>query len=177
MLTIDKYDESYFEGREAEYAHNAGYSSYVDQKINVEEVARRIHEHGILSPNDLILDAGCAYGFAVEKFRELGYEAWGCEVSDYALSQSTSPYLFKMDIFDTPIEPFDVIFTSRVLPCIENIEELILHLNQTYKKQIHVIDTSGNAKFYNIQPIEWWRALPFENTILIDRGYMQKLWQ
>src|SRR5215218_4972349 len=34
-----------------------------------------------------VLDAGCAMGFLVEALRERGVEAWGIDVSEYAISQ------------------------------------------------------------------------------------------
>src|SRR3954453_22871443 len=34
-----------------------------------------------------VLDAGCAMGFLVEALRERGVEAWGLDVSEFAISQ------------------------------------------------------------------------------------------
>jgi len=42
------------------------------------------------------LDAGCAMGFLVEALRERGVEAYGVDISEYAISQvhpSVKPYL------------------------------------------------------------------------------------
>jgi len=37
--------------------------------------------------NHRILDFGCAKGYVVLALRQLGYKAWGCDISQYALSQ------------------------------------------------------------------------------------------
>ena len=34
-----------------------------------------------------VLDAGCAYGFLVELLRQQGVEAWGIDISSYAIGQ------------------------------------------------------------------------------------------
>ncbi len=44
-----------------------------------------------------VFDAGCGWGFLVEAFRERGVKAYGCDVSEYAISQ------IPTDIRDTAL--------------------------------------------------------------------------
>jgi len=55
------------------------------------------------------LDIGCAKGFLVKAFRDLGIEAWGVDVSEYALSSAPDdirPNLHKVDLNREPL-PFE----------------------------------------------------------------------
>jgi SAM-dependent methyltransferase len=48
-------------------------------------VARDIVDHFGLKPGDRVLDVGCAKGFLVKDLLELGIDAFGVDVSEYAL--------------------------------------------------------------------------------------------
>lgn len=53
-----------------------------------------------IKPNESVLDYGCAKGYLVKALRMLHRNAWGVDISDYALSKAeedTKPYLFKPD--------------------------------------------------------------------------------
>ena len=48
-----------------------------------------------------MLDVGCAKGFLVKVFRDQGIEAWGVDVSEYAISSAPDdvrPYLRQVDL-------------------------------------------------------------------------------
>jgi cyclopropane fatty-acyl-phospholipid synthase-like methyltransferase len=47
-----------------------------------------IIEYLQLNENDIILDYGCAKGYIVRAFRELGINAYGVDVSEYAISNA-----------------------------------------------------------------------------------------
>lgn len=49
-----------------------------------------------------VLDVGCAKGFLVRHLRELGVDAWGCDVSDYAIA--TAPEDVKPYVRVAPID-------------------------------------------------------------------------
>lgn len=183
MLSEDDFDESYFEGRAGKYKHNAGYSSYLQQRVHIRALTDKIISHNILDRNRRILDIGCAYGFMVEKLREEGYDAWGADHSLYALRkapESIRNYVFKMDAFDIPKMEYHTLITSRVLICFseEEMKRLILHFNEHYEKQIHVIEQQPNDQFYLAKDLNWWITLPWaEGTVLIDRNNINNpLW-
>lgn len=61
------------------YERNEHWLSFFDQIA--EAIVREFHP-------STVLDAGCAMGFLVEGLRKRGVEAWGVNISDYAISQA-----------------------------------------------------------------------------------------
>lgn len=80
-----------------------------------------------------ILDVGCAKGFLVKAFKDLGIEAWGVDVSEYALSAAPDdvcPYLCKVDLNKDVLpfrdEYFDFVISLTTIECLHN-HELAIH--------------------------------------------------
>ena len=72
-----------------------------------------------------VLDVGCALGFLVEQLRNKGVEAWGVDISTYAIENvhpSIEPYVAVSPI----LTPLPMAFPARfdVVTCIEVIEHL-----------------------------------------------------
>src|ERR1700682_4741490 len=68
-----------------------------------------------------VLDAGCAMGFLVEALRDRGGEAYGLDVSEYAISQvrqDVAPYCKVASLAEPIAGRFDLI------TCIEVLEHL-----------------------------------------------------
>ena len=65
-----------------------------------------------------VLDIGCAYGLLVESLRDRGCEAFGIDVSDYALSRARNDIVEYLSV-DTILRPlsrkFDLIVTIEVI--------------------------------------------------------------
>jgi 2-polyprenyl-3-methyl-5-hydroxy-6-metoxy-1,4-benzoquinol methylase len=112
----DLYDADY-------YAHSCGDIPYEHSEVwlnffgNVAD-----HIKADLHP-ETVLDAGCAMGFLVECLRERGVEAWGIDISEYAISQvipAIKPFCRVVDItlFMRPSKPYDLV------TCIEVLEHL-----------------------------------------------------
>src|ERR1051326_6523710 len=62
-----------------------------------------------------VLDVGCSCGFLVKTLRDRGCDAWGIEISDYALKNTCAPgYVIKGDVLDIPFKDnrFDVVFSQ-----------------------------------------------------------------
>ena len=63
-----------------------------------------------------VLDIGCAYGLLVESLRDRGCEAFGIDVSDYALSRARNDIVEYLSV-DTILRPmgrkFDLIVQLR----------------------------------------------------------------
>ena len=94
-----------------------GYRSpgYRDFDINVIKEAVIL----LMKPES-VLDIGCAYGYSVGRFNDLGIKARGIDISQYALSQAPDyckPYLVHAPAWDIPFKDkeFDVIFSSGIL--------------------------------------------------------------
>ena len=101
----------------------AYYQSYKDQPYERSEVWTRLFQNFAahivrdVRPQSA-LDAGCAMGFLVEALRDRGVEAYGFDISDYALSQARDdikPFLWKASAADPLDRDYDVIICTEVL--------------------------------------------------------------
>src|SRR3990167_1448487 len=62
-----------------------------------------------------ILDIGTGCGFMVKCLREEGYDAWGLEISDYAIENTCAKgYVLKGSVTDIPFKDnrFDLVFSQ-----------------------------------------------------------------
>ena len=113
-----------------------------------------------------VLDAGCAMGFLVEGLRARGVEAWGVDVSEYAIGQvheSVRPYCRVGSITEPFEQKYDLITCIEVfehMPPVEAenaAENLCRHTDDIlfsstpfdYKEVTHV----------NVHPPEHWAAM------------------
>jgi ubiquinone/menaquinone biosynthesis C-methylase UbiE len=95
-----EYGELYFDGPR-EY----GYGGYrYDGRWR--PVARDIVEHFNLKPGDKVLDVGCAKGFLVKDLLELGIDAYGLDVSKYALMHCEPEVVGRLQIGSAEDLPF-----------------------------------------------------------------------
>lgn len=65
-----------------------------------------------------VLDAGCAMGFLVETLRERGVEAYGVDISNYAIGnvhESVGPYCWVGSITEEFPQKYDLIVVIEVL--------------------------------------------------------------
>jgi ubiquinone/menaquinone biosynthesis C-methylase UbiE len=69
-------------------------------------VARDIVDHFGLKPGDRVLDVGCAKGFLVKDLLELGIDAYGIDVSKYALMHCEREVVGRLQIGSADDLPF-----------------------------------------------------------------------
>lgn len=110
-----------------------------------------------------VLDAGCALGFLVETLRERGVQAFGVDISEFAISNvhpSIEPFCWAGSLTDPLPRPYDLIVTIEVLEHIpaaageQVIANLCAHTDDVlfssspfdYKEATHC----------NVQPPEYW---------------------
>lgn len=124
-----------------------------------------------IEEKDFILDYGCAKGYLVKALRGMGYNAWGLDISEYAISQAdpeTKPYLYLGPNFTGT---FAWIICKDVL---EHIEEKELHETLVRLRynclNLFVVVPLGHGNAYTIpemekdvthrirQPLWWWGA-------------------
>jgi len=83
------FDEAYFEdpsgGHKGNYTRVGGYSTYA-QGNQWNKLADEIE--AINPTAKYILDVGCAYGYLVRELVNRGYEAYGVDISEFALEQA-----------------------------------------------------------------------------------------
>jgi Methyltransferase domain len=129
-----------------------------------------------LNPKTL-LDAGCAMGFLVEKLRERGVDAWGIDVSEYAISQVDEsvrehcsvgsladplPRRYDLIVCIEVLEHLDPVETDRAIASLCAATDLLL-LSSTP-------DDYGEASHLNVRPPEDWSALLAREGFLRDLG-------
>ena len=136
------YDEEYFE-----YGIKTGKSGYENYRWLPERLHREaralINLLGI-SPGDTVLDFGCAKGYMVKALRNYNIEAFGCDISRYALSVADKK-VKKYLTLDIPDEKFDFIISRNTLEHIderelENILNLFRNMTDTLFFSVPLID-------------------------------------
>lgn len=87
-----------------------------------------------------VLDIGCAEGYLVYAFYNLGIEAYGVDISQYAISHSPGQvreFLFKIDV-DCEALPFenktfDVVTAIDIVEHLQNYEKTICEIGRVLK--------------------------------------------
>lgn len=126
-----------------------------------------------------VLDAGCAMGYLVEALRERGVEAYGFDVSKYAISnavEGAKSYCFVHSITeslpDTVPQKFDLIITIEVMELLfpEDGEKAIANLCK-YSDTIIFTSTPSdieNMTHVNVQQAEYWCKEFAKNSFFKD---------
>lgn len=181
-----KYDRTYFEEGVAR-----GVSCYTNYTWLPEvsfPLAHRIIQRLNIRPGAKVLDWGCAKGYLVKALRMLDVDAWGCDVSQYALDASpsdTRPFLCR--VVD-PECPTILPLADRSLPqdfqwviAKDTLEHMTEPQLDVFLQKIacytglYAVIPLGNGKRYNIpqyeqdvthvlrQPLKWWLRKLGEN--------------
>jgi 2-polyprenyl-3-methyl-5-hydroxy-6-metoxy-1,4-benzoquinol methylase len=175
---MNQFTEDYYEhGKEK---HLSLYEHYRWLPELTIPMAERIVATCGIEKTDQILDFGCAKGYLVKALRQLGYLAWGTDISEYALSQAdkeTDPYLFgpkTMEVCSTPMGSgrfFQWVICKDVLEHIEehDLAKTLAGLRRT-TANIFIAVPLGNNGAYTIpdmeldvthrirRPLWWWTA-------------------
>ncbi len=136
--------------------------------------------------NDLhpktVLDAGCAMGYLVAALRDRGVEAYGIDISEYAISQvreDIRPYCAVGSL----TEPFPEILPDRydLVVTIEVLEHLYAEDGKTAIKKLCELsdqvlfsstpDDYTEKTHVNVQQREYWARLFAENGFFDDLSY------
>lgn len=100
IRTSREYGEMYFDGPR-EY----GYGGYrYDGRW--QPVARDVVDHFGLKPGDRVLDVGCAKGFLVKDLLALGIDAYGLDISRYALMHCEPEVIGRLHLGSADSLPF-----------------------------------------------------------------------
>ncbi|HQE92796.1 MAG TPA: methyltransferase domain-containing protein [Anaerolineae bacterium] len=159
------------------YAHDCG-RPYQRDEVWLSFFAQ-IAEYIDADPHpQTVLDAGCAMGFLVEKLRERGIEAYGIDISEYAIQQvheSVRSFCQVGSITAPFSRHYDLIVSLEVLEHLppiqarEAIANFCQHTDQVlfsstpldYREVTHV----------NVQPPEYWAELFARHGFIRDLDY------
>lgn len=142
-----------------------------------EEIVRRVRPR-------TALDAGCAMGMVVEQLRDRNVEAFGIDISEYALRQvreDIRPYCWRASLVDPLPRQYDLIICIEVLEHLPSADagHAIANLCK-YSNDILFSSTPidyRESTHINVQPPEYWvrlfayqgflRDLDFDATFIL----------
>lgn len=146
------YNEDYYErGIELNIS---GYSNYRwIPELTIPMAFRLIEVLGIRE-YETVLDYGCAKGYLVKALRLLHREAYGYDVSDYAINAAdadTKPFLMT----SLPNKKYDWVICKDVLEHIpyENLDDVLSNLASISKRGFFVVPLAEDGK-YNVPSYE-----------------------
>lgn len=115
-----------------------GLSNYTDYRWLEEKTVpacRKLMEYLGAHPGESVLDVGAARGFYVKALRRLGYRAYGCDVSEWAVS-NCDPEVREWMSLTPPERAFDWAHLKDVCEHIpeQELARLVTQLNATITK-------------------------------------------
>ena len=128
---MNKYNKDYFE--RGEELGISGYTNYRWMPDLTIPMCERFISYLGIKKGDNLLDYGCAKGYSVDAFNRLGYNCFGVDISEYAISKCNDSVKDKLKIYNGPkslqhdeFKKFDYIFAKDVFEHIEKDELKIL---------------------------------------------------
>lgn len=110
-----------------------------------------------------VFDAGCAHGFLVEALWDRGIEAWGRDISSYAVSQVRADmraFISQGSITDPIDDTFDLITCIEVLEHLPEAEAITAIGQMTAAAPRILFSSSpndfGEPTHINVKPVRWW---------------------
>lgn len=136
-----------------------------------------------------ILDIGTGCGYLVKILREKGCDAWGLEISDYAIQNSCdSEHVRKGDVRDIPFasDRFDLIFSQGLWGYFpkEDIQKAWDECKRVGKEQLHHIDYldyEQTHKYLFTENAEFWKNQFYPKVLVacpnhVDKEYSFQRW-
>jgi 2-polyprenyl-3-methyl-5-hydroxy-6-metoxy-1,4-benzoquinol methylase/chromosome segregation ATPase len=146
------------------YRSHLGPLPYARETPGIVNFFSTIADHLTRSLNPkTVLDAGCAMGFLVESLWDRGVEAWGFDISPYAISQvrlDIQPYCSVASVADPIQGRYDLITCIEVLEHVS--EEAALQAIENFTKATDTILFSsspndfGEPTHVSVRQPMWW---------------------
>lgn len=161
---MNPYTKEYFEN-----GKGSNYRGYEDSELFELWADELIRMFDCKNKKLKVLDIGCAKGFLVKHLRDNGVQAFGVDISKYAVEKSpVVEFLLVGDMTRLPYPDdfFDVVTSHDVF---EHLSEqdarlAIRECLRVGRKQYHVItcteyDFGGDKTHINMQPEKYWKDL------------------
>ena len=179
----ENYDEDYFERGIS--SGKSGYDNYRWLSELTIKFAYKIIKELNLRDGDKVLDYGCAKGFLVKALKILDIDAYGCDISNYAISNSDNKIKERCKLMDNKI-PFNGMFEWVISKDVfEHLEEkelkdVLKNIARISKKLFVIVPMGENNKFiipaYDLdithklaKPRDWWEKKFEDYGWKIDR--------
>ena len=145
-------------------------------------IADRIIEH--VHPRT-VLDVGCAKGFLVEALRDRGVEAFGLDISQYAIGQvreDIKPFCWVGSAADALSRRYDLIVCIEVLEHLSEIDAQTA-VNNLCQHSDDILFSSSpdhhpDPTHVNVQPVEYWAQLfagyGFYRDVELDANFIAR---
>lgn len=170
----NEFDEDYFEN-----GMMTGKSCYVNYRWMPEltiKMAHSIIQYLDIKNNDKVLDFGCAKGFLVKALRILDVDAYGCDISEYAIASADHEIKEFCRILNGNLtdlfadHKFDWVMSKDVLEHMldEDIDNFLSNSIMITDRMFHVVPLGGEDGKYVIpayeldkthiqrHTIDWW---------------------
>lgn len=124
------------------------------------------------------LDIGCAKGFLVEALRDRGVEAYGIDISEYAISQvrdDIRPYCRVGSATETQTEKYDLVTCIEVLEHLDK-EDIVKAIDVMCSITDDIIFSSTPFDYeeethISVHPVEYWVERFYYNGFYHDLDY------
>ncbi len=174
-----QYDETYFAGDQVAGYSNYGEPNYRDTDTAASKLIAKAKTYNWDLTNAKVLVVGCAYGYLVKHLVLLGVDAYGMDISSYAISQAPSEVTSRVFVGDARLDAsfaqaktlagltktndkFDLILEEDMILCLTDAEAVRMsgHMNSYSNMVYHVIDPGSQlSQWYNWKTIAGWKAL------------------
>ncbi|MEM3386082.1 MAG: class I SAM-dependent methyltransferase [Nitrososphaerales archaeon] len=141
------FDQSYFEGKLGVY--EGGYYTRANiVRHFYRGVLRKFRLKG--GKNKKALDVGCAYGYGVEILAEQGYDAYGCDVSEYAVRTANTLhnwsrcFVLNVEKETLPLHFFDLVTLINTIEHFKDPESVINNVKKSLKRCGVVLVATNN---------------------------------
>lgn len=184
------YNKDYFET-----GVQKGISGYQDYRWLPERTikfAHRIVKELGLREGDKVLDYGCAKGYLVKALRILDIEAFGCDISKYAISEVDKDMKDYCKLMENGNMPFDYNFREVIAKDVfehfneSQLEEVLQKCSKISERLFAIVPLGEKGKYiipayemditHNLrEPREWWEQRFEENGWDVNRfSYLVK---
>lgn len=139
----DRFNGDYFER-----GIEAGVSCYQNYRFMPEKSMRQARRLARWYPGKSFLDWGCAKGFLVQALRCLGVEAWGFDVSRYAL-EHVLPGVAEC-VYGPPkhaARKVDVVFSKDTLEHAEDLGEVLSAMREVCREAFVIVPLAVGGKY------------------------------